>query len=57
MLIDEEKCVGCGQCVPCCPSDALSVWGVAKIDLEKCTECLVCQSYCANDAIVEEQSR
>ncbi len=49
----ENKCVGCGECVPTCPTEALSVWTLAKCDDVLCTDCLVCIDYCPVDALVE----
>ena len=39
IVVDEEKCVGCGNCACYCPADALHTWGVVSIDQEKCTDC------------------
>lgn len=49
----ENTCVGCGECVPTCPTDALSVWTLAKCDADLCTDCLACIPYCPVDALVE----
>jgi NAD-dependent dihydropyrimidine dehydrogenase PreA subunit len=51
LTIREERCVGCGQCVPFCPVDALRAWGMVELDKEVCTECLVCVEYCPVDAL------
>lgn len=51
LIVDQEKCVGCGQCVPFCPRDALCVWGIAELNQEDCDECLVCLGYCPVDAL------
>jgi NAD-dependent dihydropyrimidine dehydrogenase PreA subunit len=41
--IDVEKCVGCGRCVPYCPSGAIHVEnGKASVNLEECVECYTC---------------
>lgn len=54
MLIDAEKCTGCGNCVAYCPMEAICLdpghplaetkktKKVAVIDLEECAECGVC---------------
>ncbi|MGI6451324.1 MAG: DUF362 domain-containing protein [Desulfitobacteriia bacterium] len=43
MLIDKEKCSGCGICIPFCPYGAISlVDGIAVIDQELCVECGTC---------------
>ena len=45
MLIDESRCVGCGNCVALCPMDVISIGlrGRASIDEEGCVECGVCE--------------
>jgi NAD-dependent dihydropyrimidine dehydrogenase PreA subunit len=53
LIIDLEKCLGCGECVFWCPEDALSVWASAFLDQEKCSECLTCIDYCPVDALME----
>ncbi len=43
MLIDQEKCIGCGICVPYCPMEAISVADKkADINQEMCVECGTC---------------
>lgn len=43
MLVDQQKCVGCGVCVPYCPAAAITVIGrKASIDQESCLECGNC---------------
>ncbi|MCQ2561171.1 MAG: 4Fe-4S binding protein, partial [Clostridia bacterium] len=43
MIVNQEKCVGCGKCRIYCPVHAISVENrKAKIDLEICTECANC---------------
>jgi NAD-dependent dihydropyrimidine dehydrogenase PreA subunit len=57
LVVNEDKCVGCGLCVSFCPSEALTAWGVCTIDRERCTDCLVCVDYCPVDALeVPEES-
>ncbi|MGM0601854.1 MAG: NADH-quinone oxidoreductase subunit NuoF [Bacillota bacterium] len=52
-VIDEEVCVGCGQCVKVCPVDAIS--GKPRetytIDAEICISCGACADRCPVDAI------
>ncbi|MCZ7401034.1 MAG: 4Fe-4S binding protein [Candidatus Methanoperedens sp.] len=47
------NCVGCGQCVAYCPSDAIIVLACASMN-EKCTQCGKCIDYCPMVAISEE---
>ncbi|MGI6631537.1 MAG: DUF362 domain-containing protein [Bacillota bacterium] len=43
IIIDPEKCVGCGNCVPYCTVGAIEVEdGLALVDPHKCTDCYVC---------------
>ncbi|MCD5425543.1 MAG: 4Fe-4S binding protein [Methanosarcinaceae archaeon] len=46
----KNNCVGCGQCVPICKYDAISVFGNAEIN-EKCIHCMTCIKYCPVKAI------
>ncbi len=54
MFISTKVCVGCGHCVPFCPSKAIAVFGFAKIDQKKCKECKVCIRYCPLGAVLED---
>ena len=68
MLIDAEKCIGCGNCVAYCPVEAISLSKrpepqsakgkdrLAVIDLEECAECGVClrSAKCPTDAIYQQ---
>lgn len=43
MLIDKDRCSGCGRCLPYCPYNAISIVGeVAVIDQVLCVECGNC---------------
>lgn len=43
MLIDETKCLGCGNCLDYCPMNAIALSGpTATIDQDECVECGVC---------------
>ncbi|MBC2699588.1 MAG: 4Fe-4S binding protein [ANME-2 cluster archaeon] len=54
-MIVNAECVGCGQCVVFCPSEAISVWGRASIS-DNCTRCGVCVPYCPLGAIREDEA-
>jgi len=61
MLIDKEKCSGCGRCLPYCPYNAISmVDEVAVIDQVLCVECGNCirQRFakCADKAVYKASS-
>ncbi|GAB6887889.1 4Fe-4S dicluster domain-containing protein [Desulfothermus okinawensis JCM 13304] len=51
--VDEEKCDGCGQCVPACEEGAIQIIdGKAKLVAEKyCDGLGACLGECPNDAI------
>ncbi|MDD4162218.1 MAG: 4Fe-4S binding protein [Methanothrix sp.] len=55
-VVDEKKCLGCGDCVERCPIGAIALDkdGLAAIDKEKCTGCLKCAKACPNEAITAE---
>lgn len=58
MLIDEQVCAGCGECVPYCVVEAISLGddGVAHVDLDGCVECGAClrAGICPNDAFYQQ---
>lgn len=54
MLIDKEKCIKCGQCIPYCPMGCIhKVDKVVEIDTDECVECEVCRNshVCPRDAL------
>lgn len=56
IAVNQNLCVGCGQCVLFCPEEALiALWGICEIDNNKCIDCLVCVSHCPNDALKEAE--
>jgi NAD-dependent dihydropyrimidine dehydrogenase PreA subunit len=58
MKIDQELCVGCGQCVPYCPVKAITLTGEkVEIDFDGCVECSNCLRVadCPVDAIYQQE--
>lgn len=52
MVINPEKCNGCGVCVDDCPMEAIElINGIAQIDQKRCRECEACLSACPMGAI------
>lgn len=49
-IVDEEECIGCGNCLESCPVDAITLNDVAKVS-DDCIECGTCVSNCPTDAI------
>jgi len=51
--IARAACIGCEQCVPVCPVDAITMdtEGIAVVDAEACTGCRKCVKACPADAI------
>lgn len=52
LMIDANKCTGCGACMTVCPVSAISMLGndcglsIASIDKIKCTRCQLCYKVC-----------
>ena len=59
MLIDKEKCIRCGQCIPYCPMGCIrrSADGAVDIDLDECVECELCRNsrVCPRDALTMQE--
>lgn len=52
MIVDEEKCIGCGMCVADCPKDALRVTSSLKAEIsDQCVGCGICSLTCPRQAI------
>ena len=57
MLIDEQVCHACQECIPCCPVGAIKEGdGVSYVDLDECVECGAClrAGVCSSDAIYQQ---
>jgi len=54
ILVDEEKCIGCGECAEICPKSA-KIWKVDRVahilDLRYCHVCTICAMRCPTDCI------
>ena len=57
MIVDKNKCIGCGLCIPYCPAQAIHVEDkLAYIDLDLCFECGNCKhsDVCKKSALVQQ---
>lgn len=56
VTIDQDKCVGCSECVATCPAKILSlVDGKAEVTGEECMGCQSCVMMCPTEAIVVQE--
>lgn len=47
-----KECVGCGECMRCCPPHAITMKnGKPVIDRDKCIKCFCCQELCPKKAV------
>ncbi|MGE5618717.1 MAG: DUF362 domain-containing protein [Sphingomonadaceae bacterium] len=56
MRVDQDTCIGCGECLPYCPVGAIALKdGVAVADQELCVECGVCTRVfsCPTDSMIQ----
>ena len=52
LSVDEEMCMGCGDCVDRCQVDAITMEGEIVVrDVERCIGCGLCVSTCAVEAL------
>jgi Fe-S-cluster-containing hydrogenase component 2 len=54
VIVDSEKCTGCGTCEETCPVEAITVENQkAVVDAETCVDCGTCIEECTEKAISE----
>ena len=52
IIIDKEKCIGCGKCVKDCVSEKLGIIdGKAQFKYERCIQCGHCFAICPTGAV------
>ncbi|MFX1338113.1 MAG: 4Fe-4S binding protein [Promethearchaeota archaeon] len=49
--IDQELCIGCGNCVQVCPVDAITLDDIARVNRDLCLGCGLCAGTCPEEAI------
>jgi len=49
--VNEDLCLGCGDCLEYCQFDALSLNGVIQVEARRCVGCGVCVSSCPEGAL------
>ena len=54
MIIDQEKCVGCAECLSICPLSAIKIREKKAYIDEKCSDCGACFRICQSSAICAE---
>ncbi|MCJ7694081.1 MAG: 4Fe-4S binding protein, partial [Anaerolineaceae bacterium] len=52
-ILDEDLCVGCGNCVKVCGYDAIEMneKNIAKMNIDNCDGCGLCVQVCPNSAL------
>ncbi len=54
VIVDQEKCTGCGTCEEVCPVEAIKADSdKAVVDQETCVDCGTCIDECPEKAISE----
>jgi len=51
MIVNKDKCSGCGTCVMDCPLGAVRLKGKKAVFDERCSECGACRRVCPEEAI------
>ena len=49
--VDEEACVGCGECAERCHMEAIAIEDTARVAAHRCIGCGVCVPACPSDAL------
>lgn len=51
VIVDPDKCTGCGACKDVCPSDAITIENEKAVINENCIDCGACIPVCPTEAI------
>lgn len=51
--VDNDKCIGCGECIDVCPSDVYEMQNEKSVPVnaDECIGCEACIEACEQDAI------
>ena len=57
VTVDEEKCIGCGECVDVCPVEVYEMQDgkSSPVNADECLGCESCVEVCDQDAITVEE--
>ena len=58
IVVDHDKCDGCGECVSVCPNDVFELNDEGKsepVHAEDCDACCSCVESCPNEAITNDE--
>ena len=51
-VVDQKRCIGCGECKRCCPADTIEIRDKkAHIVRDRCIKCFCCQELCPVKAV------
>jgi len=53
IILDQEKCIGCGECVDICPVEVYELQDekAVPVNAEECVGCESCVEVCEQEAI------
>ncbi|MBN2141647.1 MAG: 4Fe-4S binding protein [Desulfovibrionaceae bacterium] len=57
ITIDEDKCIGCGECADICPSEVYEIVNekAKPVNADECVGCESCVETCEQGAITVEE--
>ena len=55
VMVDQEKCTGCGICADECPAEAIRIENDKAVISEECTDCGTCVDECPDKALAMEE--